>query len=41
MSADGAVPEGTSLSVDPEILDAVRFDAAGLVTVVIQDAAGG
>ena len=37
---DGApVREGTPLVVDPEILGLVRFDAAGLVAVVIQDVA--
>jgi phosphoribosyl-AMP cyclohydrolase len=33
-----AVPDGTPLVADPEILGLVRFDAAGLVAVVIQDA---
>ena len=41
MSGSESVPDGTALSVDPEILDLVRFDAAGLVAVVIQDAGGG
>jgi len=41
VSAGADVPQGTSLSVDPEVLGLVRFDAAGLVAVVIQDAAAG
>jgi phosphoribosyl-AMP cyclohydrolase len=41
VSAETAAAAGTPLSIDRDTLDLVRFDAAGLVTVVIQDAEAG
>jgi phosphoribosyl-AMP cyclohydrolase len=39
-TATGALP-GVPLAVDEDLLEAVRFDDAGLVTAVVQDATGG
>ncbi|MHB1583133.1 MAG: phosphoribosyl-AMP cyclohydrolase [Acidimicrobiales bacterium] len=39
-TATGALP-GVPLAVDQELLGAVRFGDGGLVTAVVQDAAGG